>query len=105
LTFFFVTFNPFVEIPFTIQLLVCLYLALFFTIFVGNFKPYVSRHKNRTEWYNESTIFHATFLLILFTDFVPDAEVQNDCGWVLIAVVLLNMLVNWGLFLVGSLGK
>jgi len=103
--FVLVAFCPIVEITLSTQIIINLYMALFFNIFIGNNHPYIQRNRNRTELFNEVTIFYATFSLFLFTDFIETAETQNTCGWLIISVVLINMLVNWGLFLKETLGK
>jgi len=79
--------------------------SLFFNCYIGNFEPYNSKRKNTLELYNEATIFYATMSLYLFTDFVPIAETQNEAGWLIISVVLLNMLINWSIFLWQTIGK
>jgi len=72
--FFLVAFNPITQISFGVQILICLYMTLFFNIYVGYLKPFKNGLKNKTELFNEATIFYSTFMLLMFTDFVPKAE-------------------------------
>jgi|LauGreDrversion4_2_1035121.scaffolds.fasta_scaffold42063_4 hypothetical protein len=49
---------------------------------------------NKMEVFNEFCILLASTHLFWFTDFVPDPEVQYIYGWSIIAVSVLNIIVN-----------
>ena len=44
------------------------------TIYIGYFKPFTSRHANRLENFNEMLVSYATYMIVLFTGFVPEPE-------------------------------
>ena len=46
------------------------------------------------ELFNEVCITFATQQLVLFTDFVPEAEDKFTCGWIFIATLVIQMAVN-----------
>jgi len=79
--------------------MIMLYVCLFFNVYVPKIKPFMTRLKNTTEFFNEVTIFYATSAMLLFTDFVPNVDMKNNCGWIIIGGVLFNMAINWGILL------
>jgi hypothetical protein len=100
-----IAFCPFYEVPQTLQIIAVLFVNLLYNIYVGQVEPFNLRRKNNTELFNEVTIFYASMSLFFFTDFNPFVEMQNAAGWIIIGVVLLNMLTNWGLFMKGLVSK
>ena len=57
---------------------------------------------NIMEIINELSILVAAYHLIAFNDFVEDPELQYKVGWSIIAVTVLNVLVNMGVMVWAS---
>ena len=49
----------------------------------------------KIELFNECTVIFACYHLLTFTDWIGDFEVKFQLGWSLIAVVILNVLINF----------
>jgi uracil DNA glycosylase len=63
-------------------------------IYLVYVRPFKQPSQNYIEIFNEINIMVAALHLFLFTDFVDSPETQYLIGWSLIAVMLLNILVN-----------
>jgi len=85
--------------------MISLYISFAFNIYVVHVSPFTSRLKNNLEMYNEITIFYAVYSLFLFTEFNSVVENQYNCGWGTVGIVLMNMLINWGVFFFGHLNR
>ena len=48
---------------------------------------------------NECFIIAAAYHLFLFTDFVPDPNLQYSLGWSLIAITIINIVLNIGVLI------
>lgn len=69
------------------------------------YRPFEATAMNRLEIFNESCILAAAFHLISFTDFNGDPDVQYQGGWSIIAVTVLNMLMNMIVMVYASVRK
>ena len=62
--------------------------------FQGQVKPYTTSSQNNLELINEILTLICTYGLIIFTDFVPEANARYNSGWVLIGLTLLILVIN-----------
>ena len=62
-------------------------------------KPLEDPKANRMMIINESFILMASYHLFFFTDYLTDPDLQYNIGWSLIAVTLLNMVINLAVIL------
>ena len=74
-------------------------LNLFIIIYQGSICPFITRQQNRIELFNEVFITIITFHLCLFTQFVPEYEVQIKMGWSLIFFTVVLSLGNFMIIL------
>jgi len=72
-------------------------------LYSGYFRPFELPQTNRIELMNEACTLLCTYSLITFSDFVPEAEVRYNCGWVLVVFVLMQILLNLGIIIGSSL--
>ena len=52
------------------------------------------------EIFNEWTVLNAAYHLFIFTEWVYDADRRLEFGWSLIAVIVLNVVFNFGVLTV-----
>ena len=79
-----------------IVLQLCLLFNLLNMIFVVHVKPYSERSINRKEMINDYSILVCSTIMLTFTDFVKDLEVQNLlCGWTYIVFLMICILYNY----------
>jgi hypothetical protein len=78
----------------TFQILSCLLTNLAVMIYKGQFKPLVSRFRNRLELFNELSIVLVHIHIMFFTDWVPDSEQRSNFGYSMICVMAFNLGVN-----------
>ena len=71
-----------------------LFINLAMTIYQGQHMPLQERLKNRIELFNEICISFSSYLMLLFTDWVPDSELQYLYGWAMLSLIVLCILVN-----------
>ena len=74
--------------------MILLYLNLAVVTYQGYYKPLISRAVNWIEAINELHIEAATLNMMLFTNWVHDAEVRYLYGWSFIIIMLSQMLWN-----------
>jgi hypothetical protein len=78
-----------------IQIILILYLNLVTSIYIVSTKSQPKRILNNIEILNEYFVYISTSIMILFTDFVPDFDLQFTFGWYFIAfaakVVIYNL--------------
>jgi len=67
------------------------FIALFMVIFLQWFKPLDSKFSNNMETFNECTCLALTYILICFSDFVPEPEMRHYMGNYYIALTLGNI--------------
>lgn len=73
------------------QILFQLYINLFVMIYVGNVRPFKTAKMNRDELVNEGLIYLLTIILTVFTDFCPLAESRYSIGWGYVALNVINI--------------
>jgi hypothetical protein len=56
--------------------------------------PFDKKASNLVEIVNEGCILIVSLSLIIFTDYVSDAELKEQMGWNLIAFTVLQVVVN-----------
>ena len=66
-------------------------MMMMFLIFV---KPFDSKVVNYIEIFNEICILLCIYCMIVYTDFNLDKDIKWNVGWVICAVVALNIIVN-----------
>ena len=74
---------------------ICLLLNLFNMIFVVHVKPFNDSSINKKEMLNEYVILTCSTILLTFSDFVNNLEVQNFyCGWAFVLILGICILIN-----------
>ena len=63
-------------------------------IYIFAAKPFTSAFENKLEGFNEICIMFSSVHMIMFTDLVPDQELQFKIGYSIITVIFINMAVN-----------
>ena len=71
-----------------------MFISTFYIIVVGWVQPFESKLANRLETFTECITLGTLYLLMLFTDFVPESETRYAMGFVFIALVLLFAAVH-----------
>ena len=82
------------------QLLFVNFSTIFMMALIGIIRPYTNKVDNILELVNEFTYLIVYCHLICQTDFVQDIFGRQVMGWSLIALIVLNILVNFGNVLV-----
>ena len=77
---------------------------LFCGFYYGYFRPCETRFHNRVLYFNEFLITVVTWHMMLFTDYVPDQDMQYLIGWSMIISIMLNALINI-IVIIGIVGK
>ena len=62
--------------------------------YVAAIQPFKHRELNIMEIFNEFCILGCIYCLFGFTDVVTDSGVKYNLGWVAVAIVILNIIVN-----------
>ena len=68
-------------------------------LYQGWYNPYILKEFNTKELINETFIQLNTYFLIVYSDFVGDAETRYTMGWVNVFGLALMVLFN--LFVIG----
>ena len=89
--------NPLVQFSFVF------YSSLLVIALIGVIWPYSSNFDNRLELANEFTILIVLTWLTCQTDFMINTRGKTFAGWVLINIVLLLIIVNFGILMVFNL--
>ena len=63
-------------------------------LYSGNFKPFETPFANNMDLFNETMTLVCSYSLIMFSAFVPDAEMRYLCGWYLVLLVLITLAIN-----------
>jgi len=63
---------------------------------VGYVPPFKQKILNRMEMFNEAFVLMTNYHLFTFTEFSPDVYARENMGNSLIAVTILNLVVNIG---------
>lgn len=64
-------------------------------IFLVCVKPLDQEVFNNLEMLNEIFILISSYFMYLFTDFVPDAEMRLQIGWIYVMILSVNFAINW----------
>ena len=65
-----------------------------YMIYSGYFRPFESSFANNMDLLNETLTLICSYSLIMFSEFVPSPETRSLCGWQLIALVLIFLVIN-----------
>ena len=63
-------------------------------IYSGYFRPFESPFANTMDLLNETLTLMCSYSLIMFSEFVPSPETRSLCGWQLIGLVLITLVIN-----------
>ena len=63
-------------------------------LYVGYNRPYYLPSSNLMELINETLTLMCCYSLIMFSAFVPDAQTRFLCGWELVGLVALIVIIN-----------
>jgi len=72
-------YEPFINYI-ILQIIILMLMNVLMIIYTGN-KPLNNRFMNRHELCNEFFVCIITMHIILFTDYIPDEEIQYLMGW------------------------
>lgn len=68
-------------------------------------KPFIEKFNNRLEVFNESCVMILGSIMFLYTPFVKDSDVKFNIGWIMIAITVLQILVNLIIMTIMSFGE
>jgi hypothetical protein len=68
-------------------------------------RPFDTKLRNNLEIVNESFILINIEIMYLFTDFIPDPNLRDKIGWLIIALTCLNFGLNMIIFIMLSITK
>ena len=91
---FYVTIAFNLEENVTFQLMLIMYMNIFFVLYQGHIKPLEARLYNRIELFNEFLVGCCTFYALCFTDWVPTKKDQSEYGYHLLAILGVLIIVN-----------
>lgn len=80
------------------------YLTTAMIIYLVSFMPFADNFYNRTEVMNEITNLLMLYVMLMFSDLVPDPEMRYSFGWIAIGLFCANHSVHL-FFLLGGLFK
>lgn len=63
-------------------------------VFLVNVKPFETRFQNRTELFNECIILLLSYICWAYSDYLEDAELKFQLGWLYCCIMLFSILVN-----------
>ncbi len=69
-------------------------ICILFTTYIMLVKPFKFRQMNNLQIFNEICVLMTNYHMLLFTDFIQDAEIKFKVGWSLIALSLFMILGN-----------
>ena len=81
----------------TLQIVVLFSTTLLQIVIIASFKVYLSQSKNRAELLNEVFTMFIMYGTFLFTDYVPDANVKFNLGYLFSALIILHLILNLGI--------
>ena len=76
------------------QILSQFFLTMVVITHLWSYRPYDSLFVNRQELINEHMVMLAAYPLYCFTPWVWDTERRMEAGWLIVAVILINILFN-----------
>jgi hypothetical protein len=56
--------------------------SLIFTAYIIIYKPLEDKRQMSMEIFNESMLLMSSYIMFAFTDFVDDAKMRSNLGWV-----------------------
>jgi hypothetical protein len=63
-------------------------------IYIGNYRPLITRQQNRLEIFNEMIVMMSTYTMFCYTDHNPNLNWQYRVGWFSVGLVCLSIAVN-----------
>mmetsp|Transcript_5324 Transcript_5324/g.7133 ORF Transcript_5324/g.7133 Transcript_5324/m.7133 type:complete len:94 (-) Transcript_5324:1150-1431(-) len=72
-------------------------MALCVTAFTAHYLPYKVSLQNKQEAFNEWTVLASSYHLFMFTNWISDEERRYELGWSFIALICVNVIINFGL--------
>ena len=91
-----------VEYP-GIQATLYIFISTLNSAYILNYEPFVDKNQNKLELVNELFITTCGYLLLVFTDFVEDINIKDISGFVMIALIMFNFLLNMMIILYSTL--
>ena len=77
-----------------LQVNTSLFLTLIVIAYMLHVKPFAEPSMNKQEIINETSVLVASYLLYLYTEYVSDAEMRYNLGWVHVGILGINLLIN-----------
>ena len=71
-----------------------LYTSLALIIFYFKYPVMQSNFQTRTEKFNEIVLFFSNYMMIFFTEFIRDAELRYEIGFMMSYLVLMIIAIN-----------
>lgn len=68
--------------------------SILVVIYIMWVRPFESRFLNNLEIFNEICILIVSNHLYLFTQYMPNPELQYTCGWSITLITISNVFVN-----------
>ena len=68
--------------------------AFLFMLYIGSLRPYESKLANFVEFFNEVVSTLCAYILVTFTEYVPDAQTRYEYGWLIIVAIMCMIVVN-----------
>ena len=87
----------------TLQIVVLFSTTLLQIFIIASFKLYMGQAKNRAELLNEVFTMFIMYGAFLFTDYIPDAKVKYDLGYLFSALIILHLVLNLGIMAIWNL--
>ena len=81
----------------TLQIVVLFSTTLSQIVIIASFKVYESKTKNRAELLNELFTMFIMYGTFLFTDYIPDAKVKYNLGYLFSALIIIHLVLNLGI--------
>lgn len=63
-------------------------------VYLGHYRPFLTRLQNYVEWYNQLNIMVVCVHMLFFTDWVPDYNTRIYYGYSMIIIICLHTLVS-----------
>lgn len=67
----------------------------FVVVYTSSVQPFIDNSDDILDIVNEFTIMTLCYFSTAYTQFVQDNEIKYKIGWIAIALVLLNLIVNF----------
>ena len=63
-------------------------------VYIGSLRPYELKLANSVEFFNEIFSTLCAYILVTFTEFVPDAQTRYENGWSIIVAIICMIIFN-----------